>query len=71
MKELKIIIGDSMRGYTHAMVKEASTGRYTLVKGSVYGLKYLAVSAVRGLNEDDKYPTAETSAGDIIPVTVL
>jgi hypothetical protein len=67
---MKITIGNSTRGYTHAQVKRASTGRYTLVHGSVEGTKSLARSAVRGLNEDDAYPCAITSAGDSLPVSV-
>ena len=66
----QITIGDSTRGYTHATVRKASTGRYTLVAGSVVGHMDLARRAVRGMNEDDVNPSAITSAGDSLPVIV-
>ncbi len=70
MKTMQVTIGDSTRGYTHATVSKASTGRYTLVAGSVEGIASLARSAVRGLNEDDVNPSALTSAGDSLPVRI-
>ena len=68
--KLKIAIGNSTSGYTHACVKRASTGRYTLVHGSVEGTKSLAHAAVRGLNEDEACPCAVTGVGDSLPVKV-
>ena len=70
MTTIKISIGDITRGYTTAMVRKASTGRYTLVPGSVVGVKAIATAAVRGLNEDDANPSAVTSAGDYLSVRV-
>ena len=70
MKTMKITIGDSTRGYTHATVNRASTGRYTLVAGSVEGIVTLARAAVRGLNDDDVNPSAVTSTGDSLPVII-
>ena len=70
MITIKISIGDSTMGYTTALVNKASTGRYTLVRGSVNGHVYLAKSAVRGLNEDSHNPSAITSGGDYLSVRV-
>jgi hypothetical protein len=67
---MKIRIGDSTRGYTHAEVRQAKTGRYTLVSGSVDGVKNIAVAAVRGLNEDDKHPAAWIGE-DSLPVYII
>ena len=70
MKTMKITIGDSTRGYTHATVNQASTGRYTLVTGSVEGIVALARAAVRGLNEDEADPVAVNACGDSFPVEI-
>jgi hypothetical protein len=50
MKTKKITIGDSTTGYTHATVNVAETGRYTLVAGSVEGIKRRVVAAIKALN---------------------
>ena len=68
MDTTHISIGDSTRGYTTAAIKKCPGGKMQIVKGTVRGYKYLALSAVASINRGEVPPSATTSGGDQLPV---
>lgn len=68
MDTTHISIGDSTRGYTTATIMQGPGGKMKIVKGTVQGYKYLALSAVRSINRGEVPASATTSGGDQLPV---
>lgn len=65
---MKIIIGDSTRGYDTAEVTKTTSGKYKIVEGTIAGRKGWIRKAIANCNRGDfEYVT---SAGDVLPVVI-